>query len=497
MIIHILLAVLILIGIIILWLLLRKNDNKFFDETQTRLLKIETELTKIDPLLKDEFQRSRHDNLISFRENRDELNNALKENRNELNNALLENRNELNNASKNNRDELNKTLKDNREELNGAFKLLGDTLSNTVSQLSNTQKILFDTFSSQLKEMNLDMGNKLKEIRETVEGKLSAIQNDNNVRLEEMRKVVDEKLQETVEKRFNESFKMISERLEQVHKGLGEMQSLASGVGDLKKVLTNVKTRGNLGEIQLGAILTEMMSPDQYEENAVTKEGSQERVEYAIKLPGRDNNDRNLLLPIDSKFPIEDYQRLLEAYDNLPEMNGKEIDTISKQFVNSIKKNAKDIRDKYINPPFTTDFAIMFVPTEGLYAEILRRTGLFETLQRDFRVTVVGPTNLVAFLNSLQMGFKTLAIERRSSEVWELLGAVKNQFGQFGQILEKTKKKLQEATNVIDKAGVRSRAIERSLRTVQELPSEQSTALLGDAIEIETDAEVEAQLSIE
>ena len=304
-----------------------------------------------------------------------------------------------------------------------------------------------------------------------------------------MRKTVDEKLQETVEKRFSESFKLISERLEQVHKGLGEMQTLASGVGDLKKVLSNVKTRGNLGEIQLGAILEQILSPEQYDQNAAVKEGSQERVEYVIKLPGKNNDNKSLLLPIDSKFPTEDYQRLLDAYENVGNMNPKDVEAISKQFENSVKKNAKDIRDKYINPPTTTDFAIMFVPTEGLYAEILRRTGLFEILQRDFRITVVGPTNLVAFLSSLQMGFKTLAIEKRSSEVWEILGAVKTEFGNFGVVLEKTKKKLQEATDVIDKAGIRSRAIERRLRTVQELPQEQTVALLGEAIELEQDDE--------
>jgi len=303
-----------------------------------------------------------------------------------------------------------------------------------------------------------------------------------------MRKVVDEKLQETVEKRFNESFKMISERLEQVQKGLGEMQALATGVGDLKKVLSNVKTRGNLGEIQLGAILEQILSPEQYQQNVAVKNGSMERVEFAIKLPGKNNDDKSLMLPIDSKFPNEDYQRLIDAYDNIANLNPKDVEAISKQFENSVKKNAKDIRDKYINPPVTTDFAIMFVPTEGLYAEILRRTGLFETLQRDFKITVVGPTNLVAFLSSLQMGFKTLAIEKRSSEVWEVLGAVKTEFGRFGDILDKTKKKLQEATNVIDKAGVRSKAIERKLRTVQELPQEQTLALLGESIEIEEDS---------
>ncbi len=491
----IILLVLLLAAVIVnIWISVSKNSKNDVKQTQDRLLRIETELGKLDPVLRDEFKNSRLENKSSFRDNREELNNALKENRDELNKSLKDNRDELNKSLKDNREEVNKSFIDNREELNKSFKSLSETLTGTVTNLSTTQKNLFDTFSSLLKEMNIDMSNKLKDIRETVEGKLTAIQDDNNKKLEDMRKVVDEKLQETVEKRFNESFKMISERLEQVHKGLGEMQSLASGVGDLKKVLTNVKTRGNLGEIQLGAILTEIMSPEQYEENAVIKEGSQERVEFAIKLPGKDNNNRPLLLPVDSKFPIEDYQRLLEAYDNLSEMNGKEFDIISKQFVNSIRKNAKDIREKYINPPYTTDFAIMFVPTEGLYAEILRRTGLFEALQRDFRVTVVGPANLVAFLNSLQMGFKTLAIEKRSSEVWELLGAVKNQFSQFGGILEKTKKKLQEATNVIDKAGVHSRAIERKLRIVQELPSEQSTAILGEAIEVEADAELEARL---
>lgn len=304
------------------------------------------------------------------------------------------------------------------------------------------------------------------------------MQDDNTKKLEEMRKTVDEKLQETVEKRFNESFKLISDRLEQVHKGLGEMQTLASGVGDLKKVLANVKTRGNLGEIQLGAILEQILSPEQFVKNAAVKEGSQERVEYAIKLPGRDSNDKPLLLPVDSKFPVEDYQRLLEAYDNPSNAGG--IDAASKQFENSVKKNARDIREKYINPPATTDFAMMFVPTEGLYAEITRRTGLFEHLQRELKVVVAGPSNFAALLNSLQMGFRTLAIEKRSSEVWEILGAVKTEFGYFGDVLNKTKKKLQEATNVIDKAGTRSRAIERKLRTVQELPQEQSVALLGE-----------------
>jgi DNA recombination protein RmuC len=345
-----------------------------------------------------------------------------------------------------NREEARNSFKENREEIQNSFKLLNDTLN----------------------------------------GRLRLLQEDNGKKLDEMRKVVDEKLQETVEKRFTESFKLISERLEQVHKGLGEMQSLASGVGDLKKVLTNVKTRGNLGEIQLGAILEQILSPEQYDQNAAIKPNGQERVEYVIKLPGR-SGDRPLLLPIDSKFPNEDYQRLMEAYENAADLAPREMESIAKQFEASVRKNAKEIREKYIDPPVTTDFAIMFVPTEGLYAEILRRTGLFETLQRDFKITVVGPTNLVAFLSSLQMGFKTLAIEKRSSEVWEILGAVKTEFGHFGVVLEKTKKKLQEATNVIDQAGVRSRAIERRLRTVQELPAEETVEMLGEAIEMGED----------
>ncbi|MEG2070595.1 MAG: DNA recombination protein RmuC, partial [Bacteroidales bacterium] len=324
-----------------------------------------------------------------------------------------------------------------------------------------------------------------------VESKIGSLQEENSKKLDEMRKVVDEKLQDTLEKRFNESFKMISDRLEQVHKGLGEMQTLASGVGDLKKVLSNVKTRGNLGEIQLGAILEQILSPEQYKQNAIIKPGSQERIEYAIKLPGRNKDDQSLLLPIDSKFPIEDYQRLMEFYDHTSGQELKMLETVSKQFENAVKKNAKDIRDKYINPPFTTDFAIMFVPTEGLYAEILRRTGLFEQLQREYKITVVGPANLVAFLSSLQMGFKTLAIEKRSSEVWEVLGAVKTEFGLFGNVLEKTKKKLQEASHVIDQAGVRTRVIERKLRTVQELPQAETTAILGEIIEMEKEDSIE------
>lgn len=429
-------VLIVLVVINILLTITKKNNHK---DNDIKLIKIDSDLGKIDPLMRNEFARSREEN--------------------------------------------QKSLKENREELNTSFRHLGENLSGNIRDFNDFQKQRFDDLLIRQDQIKRDTETKLSEIRNTVENKLQTLQTDNSQKLDEMRKVVDEKLQETVEKRFNESFKLISDRLEEVHKGLGEMQSLASGVGDLKKVLTNVKTRGNLGEIQLGAILEQILSPDQYVQNAVVREGSLERVEYAVKLPDKNHENRPLLLPIDSKFPNEDYQRLVDAYENIASLSAKDIESVTRQFENSVKKNAKDIKEKYINPPVTTDFAIMFVPTEGLYAEILRRTGLFEILQRDFRITVVGPTNLVAFLSSLQLGFKTLAIEKRSSEVWEILGAVKTEFGSFGMVLEKTKKKLQEATNVIDQAGVRSRAIERKLKTVQELPKEESIALLGEAID--------------
>jgi len=443
----ILLSIIIFLLVVNIVLTLVKKNQFRFNELNERFIQLNTMLSKIDPVIRDEFGRSREESSRSFKENREELNNS--------------------------------------------FKLLGDTLTKTVAELSNAQKGQFELFSNRQEQIRKDSEANLKEIRETVEKRLETLREENSKKLEEMRKVVDEKLQETVEKRFNESFKLINERLEQVHKGLGEMQSLASGVGDLKKVLTNVKTRGNLGEIQLGAILEQILSPEQYEQNVAVKQNSLERVEYVVKLPGKNLDEKSLLLPIDSKFPNEDYQRLLDAYENATNLSPRDREAVAKQFENSVKKSAKDIRDKYINPPDTTDFAILFVPTEGLYAEILRRTGLFETLQRDYKITVVGPTNLVAFLSSLQMGFKTLQIEKRSSEVWNVLGAVKTEFNKFGTVLEKTKTKLQQAANEIDQVGVRSRAIERQLRTVQTLPQEQTIELLGEAIAIEEDGGIE------
>jgi DNA recombination protein RmuC len=315
-------------------------------------------------------------------------------------------------------------------------------------------------------------------MRQTVAEGLRTLQEDNSRKLEQMRAVVDEKLQSTLEKRLGESFRQVSERLEQVYKGLGEMRSLATGVGDLKKVLTNVKTRGTWGEIQLGNILEQILTPEQYDVNVVTKKNSNERVEFAIRLPGPNSDrDRVVWLPIDSKFPQEDYQRLMDAQEaadkDLAEKSIKSLEI-------RIKAEAKDIKEKYIDPPNTTDFGIMFLPVEGLYAEVLRRPGLCDTLQRDHRIVVTGPTTLAALLNSLQMGFRTLVIEKRSSEVWELLGMVKTEFGKFGEVLSKTKKKLQEASNTIGMAEVRSRAIERKLKKVQEVPLTDDTLLIEE-----------------
>jgi DNA recombination protein RmuC len=320
------------------------------------------------------------------------------------------------------------------------------------------------------------------EMRQTIEQRLERMQKDNAEKLESMRRTVDEKLHETLEKRLGESFKLVSDRLEAVHKGLGEMQSLAAGVGDLKRVLTNVKTRGTWGEVQLANLLEQILTPDQYVVNVATRPGSKERVEFAIRLPGAAGEGGTpVWLPIDAKFPNEDYQALLDAQDR-GDLPG--VETASKAIETRLKLEARTIRDKYIEPPHTTDFALLFLPTEGLYAEALRRPGLSDALQRDYRVTIAGPTTLTALLNSLQMGFRTLAIEKRSSEVWQILGAVKTEFANFGDVLANTKRQLAAVANSIDKAETRTRAMERKLKGVEALPVEQAQGLLGaDAVD--------------
>lgn len=330
----------------------------------------------------------------------------------------------------------------------------------------------------QLNTLGENNAQRVLELRQSVETRLQELQTDNATKLEAMRATVDERLHATLEQRLGESFRQVAERLEQVHRGLGEMQNLAAGVGDLNRMLTGVKSRGIWGEIQLGALLEQVLTPQQFERDVATRRGSSERVEYAIRLPGRDTGGESVWLPIDAKFPREDYERLLDAQERGDQSS---VEDHGKQLETRIKQEARSIRDKYIDPPHTTDFALLFLPAEGLYAEVLRRPGLAELLQRDYRVTIAGPTTLTALLNSLQMGFRTLAIERRSSEVWEILGAVKTEFGKFGTVLDKVKKKLDEASNQIDETGRRSRAIERRLRTVEALPNELAAPLLGTA----------------
>jgi len=364
------------------------------------------------------------------------------------------------------RNELHSGARANREELQYSLRNFGQTLTEQVMQLAGLQKSQLEIFTKQLQTLTGTNEEKLEKMRETVESKLRQLQEENSRKLEEMRVTVDEKLHRTLEKRLGDSFKLVSERLELVHKGLGEMQMLAAGVGDLKKVLANVKVRGTLGEIQLGSILEQLLSPEQYAANVVTQKGGKERVEYAVKLPGP-ADDRHVWLPLDAKFPLEDYQRLLDAYD---QANTSAIEGAAKQLEARIKSCARDISRKYLSPPETTDFGIMFLPVEGLFAEVLRRQGLFEILQRDFKVVVTGPTTLAALLNSLQMGFRTLTIQKRSGEVWSLLGAVKTDFGKLGEILEKTHRKIMEAGRNIESATRKTGAIQRKLKDVRELP---------------------------
>jgi len=380
-----------------------------------------------------------------------------------------------------NRKETANSQQQARQELGSALKSSSDSLQRRMVDNIRMQKDQLDSFSKQLMAMAKLNEERMEAMRQTIETQLRAIQEDNTKKLEQMRATVDEKLQTTLEKRLGESFKQVSERLEQVYKGLGEMRSLAVGVGDLKKVLTNVKTRGTWGEIRLSHILEQILTPEQYDVNVATKKNSNDRVEFAIKLPGQDNDTQSVVwMPIDSKFPQEDYQRLLDAQEAADkELAEKSIKSLGAR----IKAEAKYIKEKYIDPPYTTDFGIMFLPVEGLYAEVLRQPGLCDTLQREYRIVVTGPTTLAALLNSLQMGFRTLAIEKRSSQVWELLGVVKTEFSKFGDVLAKTKKKLKEASNTIGQAEIRTRAIERKLRKVEEVPQEDAPGLLNDGEE--------------
>ena len=394
--------------------------------------------------------------LSQFTENRIELQNALKENRKEFSEALDKLSKNMEEKMYQNTQTQEKSAHNLRIETKTSLHNFSEVLNKSIKDFNQVQKEKFD-------QMNV----KQQELVKTTE-----------VRLEKMRETVDEKLQTTLEKRLGESFKLVSERLEAVQKGLGEMQNLAHGVGDLKKVLSNVKTRGVLGEIQLGNILEQIMSPEQYDKDVRTKRGSNDHVEFAIKLPGKDHQGKEVYLPIDAKFPQEDYIRLQEAYDSA---DLAAIEQAKKSLVRSIKNFAKSIRDKYIDPPNTTDFGILFLPIEGLFAELVRQPELVAILQRDYKIIITGPTTLAAMLNSLQMGFKTLAIQKRSSEVWDILGAVKTEFSKFGGVLEKAQKKITEANKELDTlVGTRTRVMMSKLRKVEELPS----ASLQDEVDL-------------
>jgi DNA recombination protein RmuC len=373
-----------------------------------------------------------------------------------------------------------------RNEVGGAIGKFREATQTQLTDMAGLQQRQLQGFGEQLARLTLSNEQRLEAVRVTVEQRLEALRIDNAAKLEQMRATVDEKLQATLEQRLGESFKIVSERLEQVHQGLGEMKTLATGVGDLKRVLTNVKSRGGWGEVQLGALLDEMLSPGQFAQNVATRPGSRDVVEYAVKLPGRSEDGEPCWLPIDAKFPLDDYQRLQDAIEHA---DIGAVEASRRALEAFFKVEARKIRDKYVEPPHTTDFAILFIPTEGLYAEAVSRAGLADTLQREFKVMLAGPMNLAAMLNSLQLGFRTLAIEKRSTEVWRVLGAVKTEFGKFGEILARTKEKLDQVGKTLDDAGRKSTTIARKLRDVEALPEAEADRLLtgdtGNVIELD------------
>lgn len=380
---------------------------------------------------------------------------------------------------------LEKLTATNGEKLETMRKALTDTSTAARKEQTDSINTLRTSVQESLNTMAEANRKGITEVRNTLESKITQMQQDNATKLDEMRKTVDEKLHDTLEQRLGESFRLVSERLENVHKSLGEMTQLAQGVGDLKRVLTNVKTRGTWGEVQLGMILEQMLTDGQYAKNVETIPGSGAFVEYAVRLPGKNNQDEPVWLPIDAKFPKEQYERLVQASETGDTAG---VAAAGKELEAALDAQAKTISEKYLSAPYTTDFGLMFLPTEGLYAEAVRRPGLADSIQRKYRINIAGPSTLTALLNSLQMGFKTLAIEKRSSEVWKILGAVKTEFGKFGEVLATTKKTLERVTKNIEKAEVRTRVMGRHLRSVEELPGNQSIPLLGlDAVDADTE----------
>lgn len=443
----ILLTILIILAIVNIVLTFTKKVTFNNEELKEKLIKIDSDLSRIDPLIREEFGRTREENQKGNKENREELANSLK-----------------------------------------SFEV---QFIQSVKDFNDLQKQKFDDLISKQDNIRKETEEKLKEIRETVEKKLHSIQEDNNKQLEEMRRTVDEKLQKTLNERLSQSFETVGKQLQAVQEGLGEMKNLATDVGGLKKVLSNVKMRGGIGEIQLSMLLEQILAPDQYEANVKTKSNSNDLVEFAIKLPGRDDSGKNVWLPIDAKFPKDKYEQLQEAYDV---GDPDQIHRAQKNLEDTIKNMAKDISSKYLDPPNTTDFAIMFLPFEGIYAEVVRKAALLEELQRTYKVIVTGPTTLAAILNSLQMGFKTLAIQKRSSEVWQVLGAVKNEFENFGGLISKAQKNIQTGLNQLeDVVGKRTRAIKRKLKDVETLSEHEAKNILsiGDDTFVDDDEDEE------
>ncbi len=416
-----------------------------FNETKNSLVKFDSSLDRTDKSMKDEFQR---------------------------------NREESSSLSKDQREELSKSLEGFKEGFEANTKRLNDLL-----------KDRFDAFSKQQTEINQESEKRIKEVKETVENQLKEIREDNTKQLNEVRKTVDEKLQKTLNERLTQSFETVGKQLKSVQEGLGEMKNLATDVGGLKKVLSNVKMRGGIGEVQLAMLLEQILAPDQYESNVKTKKGSSATVEFAIKLPGKNEDDSVVWLPVDAKFPKDVYEKLQEAYED---GDLDKIQIAQKELDNTIKKMAKDISEKYIDPPNTTDFGIMFLPFEGIYAEVVRKASLLETLQRDYKIIVTGPTTLAAILNSLQMGFKTLAIQKRSSEVWHVLGAVKKEFENFGGMMSKAQNNIRTGLNQLDDVmGKRTRAIQRKLKDVETLDEISTTEVFPELKEGVVDFENE------
>jgi DNA recombination protein RmuC len=526
----------VIIQFIVMIILFSKNRQGSQVDVSQKLMEYAQRLEKNESTLRDEFGKNRDESNKSAKESREELSFNLKSVSEQLSTiitgftGLVDNKiksilDSLEISSKSNRDELkrnitdlivtvdskmesiqeflNSGLKFNREELNKSISTFEVKVTSSISsfsetlnkelksvqdrvytstkesreELSTSLKAFEEKSSAKIEVLTKDTKDGLEKTRDSVEKKLADIQQGNEKKLDEMRQTVDEKLHKTLETRLGESFKLVSERLELVQKGLGEMQILASDVGSIKNVLSNVKNKGVLGEYQLGAILEQLMTPNQYAQSVKIKEGSRENVEFAVKIPSKEDSNKVIWLPIDAKFPTADYEILLAAYES----GEKEmVVQAQKDLKAKIEKFAKDIHEKYIDPPNTTEFGIMFLPFEGLYAEVLRIPGLLENIQNTHRVTITGPTTISAFLNSLQMGFRSLAVEKRTSEIWDLLGAVRTEFGKFGDVLQKTKEKLDSASKEIDKAGTRSRAIERKLRDVQTLPEGKAKKLLSD-----------------